>query len=275
MNNNYLSARSRRWTPIMLSLIAAIAIFALALACGAESDATPDTDGESLMAPELGAVAFTVAGVSIFGPEEGPGGDAVALHHGYFVEDRQPIELGICGGHSGPGGEYHYHFDANCIHWHPPTDAGTGGAADALWAEYQQEKIDATAPSGVIGFAFDGYPIYGVYERDESGAVRQVTSNYRLKDGADGYNGIDDWEYVPGLGDLDECNGHTSATPRSDAPIYHYHSTWQNGEGEIGFPYFIHCYHGEVDEANIPRGGMGPPPGGAGGPPRPPGGPGR
>ncbi len=50
--------------------------------------------------------------------EEGPGGDAVALEHGYFVEDRQAVDLGVCGGHSGPGGEYHYHYDSNCMHWH-------------------------------------------------------------------------------------------------------------------------------------------------------------
>ena len=230
---------------------------------------TPDADGDLLYAPELGAVAFTVAGVSIYGPEEGPGGDAVALHHGYFVEDRQEIELGLCGGHNGPGGVYHYHFDANCIHWHPPADTSAGGAADALWAQYTQEKIDSAEPSGVIGFAFDGYPIYGVYERDDTGAVRQVTSSYRLKDGANGYNGIQDWEYVPGLGDLDECNGHSTATPHSATPIYHYHSTWRNGEGAIGFPYFLNCYHGQVDEDNLPRLG---PPGDRGGPPGPPSG---
>ena len=67
---------------------------------------TADTDGEFLDAPERFAVAFTVTGVSIFGPEEGPGGDAVALHHDYFEEDRQPIVLGLCGGHSA-GSAYH------------------------------------------------------------------------------------------------------------------------------------------------------------------------
>ena len=28
--------------------------------------------------------------------------------------------------------------------------------------------------------------------------------------------------------------------------IYHYHSTMMNGEGDIGFPYFLLCYHGET-----------------------------
>ena len=28
--------------------------------------------------------------------------------------------------------------------------------------------------------------------------------------------------------------------------IYHYHSTMMNGEGDMGFPYFLLCYHGET-----------------------------
>ena len=142
---------------------------------------TKNTDGALLAAPDGGAVAITVAGVAIFGPEEGPGGDAVALHHGLCVEDCQPIELGICGGHSGPGGVYHYHYDANCMHWHP-----TGADADMPWASYTQEQVDATEHAKVLGFAFDGYPIYGVHGWDDEGNVAEMTSSYRLKDGENG-----------------------------------------------------------------------------------------
>ena len=39
------------------------------------------------MAPELGPIAVTVSGVAIYGPEEGPGGDAVALDHGYTIPE--------------------------------------------------------------------------------------------------------------------------------------------------------------------------------------------
>ena len=59
----------------------------------------PKPGTTATMVPERGAIAITVTGVPIYGPEEGPGGDAVALHHGYFIEDRQGIELGVCGGH--------------------------------------------------------------------------------------------------------------------------------------------------------------------------------
>ena len=58
----------------------------------------PASAGRWECAPDRGAVAIGVNGVPIFGPEEGPGGDAVALHFDYFNEDRQPIELGlVCG----------------------------------------------------------------------------------------------------------------------------------------------------------------------------------
>lgn len=82
-------------------------------------------------------------------------------------------------------------------------------------ALFEQENPDA--PSPVIGFAADGFPIFGSYI-DDNGTIRAATTSYRLKsgtrpDGEDGpggtYDGtfIDDWEFVEGLGDLDQCNG--------------------------------------------------------------------
>ena len=98
--------------------------------------------------------------------------------------------------HTQPDGTYHYHGPPNALY-----DA----AGDS--------------PSPVVGFAADGFPIYGSLITDDS-AVRSVTSSYRLKSGSRpsgaGYPGgqydgafRDDFEYVPGLGDLDECNGMT------------------------------------------------------------------
>ena len=34
-----------------------------------------------------------------------------------------------------------------------------------------------------------------------------------------------DWEYVAGLGDLDECNGRTGVTPEFPTGTYHYYIT--------------------------------------------------
>ncbi|MEC8891349.1 MAG: PGF-pre-PGF domain-containing protein, partial [Chloroflexota bacterium] len=79
---------------------------------------SPQNSGSITYAPDRGAVAVSVNGVPFFGPEDGPGGDAVAFHHGYYEEDRQRIVLGLCGAHSA-GTVFHYHFDGNCVHWHP------------------------------------------------------------------------------------------------------------------------------------------------------------
>ena len=94
--------------------------------------------------------------------------------------------------HTQPDGAYHYH-----------------GNPMALF-----EQENPTEPSPVIGFAADGFPIFGSYIND-GGTIRKARSSYQMKTGTrpDGpggtYDGtfIDDWEYVAGSGDLDQCNG--------------------------------------------------------------------
>ena len=202
------------------------------------------------MAPERGAIAFAVNGVAIYGPEDGPGGDAVAGQEGAYEEDRQHVWLGLCHGHSGPGGEFHYHADGNCMHWHPE--------GEQTWLNYSMESSrTVTEHSPIVGFALDGYPIYGFVGWGDDGEIVEMTSSYRLKDGETGYNGIDDYEYVSGMGNLDACNGQWGPTPDYPEGIYHYHSTWYNGEGGIGFPYFILCYQGVVEEGDDPCAGFG------------------
>lgn len=101
--------------------------------------------------------------------------------------------------HVQPGGMYHYHGNPKAMFDDNP---GANG-------------------SPVIGFAADGYPIFGSYFYDEAtGAVRKAESGYTLKAGSrtaiDGlnpggeYTGIyvADWEFTD-AGDLDECNGMT------------------------------------------------------------------
>lgn len=100
--------------------------------------------------------------------------------------------------HTQPNGSYHYHGNPNAMF------------------------DDFPGPSGspVIGFAADGFPIYGSYFLDPaSGAVRKAESGYTLRAGTrpssatdpgGSYDGtyVDDWEYTA-AGDLDACNGMT------------------------------------------------------------------
>ena len=241
---------------------------------GHDTTNCPASAGRWECVPDRGAVAMSVNGAPIFGPEEGPGGDAVALHFDYFNEDRQPIVLGWCTGHSaGPNG-YHYHYDANCVYWEP--------SAGESMEDYDISKIQSNQHSPIIGWAFDGYPIYGMYGyNDDQSGLTAITSSYvieRTQDGGDqGYNGIDDWNYVDGAGDLDECNGRFGPTPEYPEGIYHYVSTPLSGSptmvtdtngqnvGMIGFPYFLLCDHGVADvDAQDDGGGQGGGPGGGG-----------
>ena len=224
---------------------------------GHNSADCPETNGDYECAPARGAVALSINGVPIYGPEDGPGGDAVAAEHGAYNEDRQPIELGICHGHAAQGGTYHYHADGNCMHWHPE-------AGESIENDYDESTIQAVAQntydgnhSKVIGVAYDGYPIYGFWGYDDNMNVVEMKSSYQLKNGQTGYNGIDDYQYTEGLGHLDVCNGHFGPTPDFPQGIYHYHTTMQNGDGDMGFPYFLICYHGEADMSSDAGGGQG------------------
>ena len=111
--------------------------------------------------------------------------------------------------HTQPDGTYHYHGNPMAMF---ESDCETSGTV-----------------SPVIGFAADGFPIYGSCF-DDDGTVREARSSYVLKDGGgprqsvDGYNtptaghgavassNYDgqfrgDYEYSADSGDLDECNG--------------------------------------------------------------------
>lgn len=89
-----------------------------------------------------------------------------------------------------------------------------------------------------VGWAADGYPIYYAYgfssADDNSSSMKMLSSSYQLKSGerpGDGdsapcgsYTGVysADYEYVEGLGDLDECNGREGVTPEFPEGTYYY-----------------------------------------------------
>ena len=121
--------------------------------------------------------------------------------------------------HTQPDGTYHYH-----------------GNPMAMF-----EQSSPTEPSPVIGFAADGFPIFGSYI-DDNGTIREATTSYRLKTGTrpggpgGEYDGtyIDDWEYVEGSGDLDQCNGMTQDG------VYGYVVT-------ASYPHVLGCFTGTPD----------------------------
>jgi hypothetical protein len=119
----------------------------------------------------------------------------------------------------------------------------------------------------LVGWASDGFPIYARYGHatasDATSALKVLTGSYRTKATPDtnrpavslypmGTFG-QDWEYVAGSGDLDECNGRTGVTPEFPDGIYHYLIT-------DTYPFIQRCIKGTGSGTGGGGGGM-PPPG--------------
>ena len=157
--------------------------------------------------------------------------------------------------HVQPNGAYHYH-----------------GLPFGLL-----KRLDYTHKPALVGYAADGFPIYGNYGysnmNDTASPIKVLKSSYRIRSGerpggANGPGGAydgsfaQDYEYVKGLGDLDASNGRTGITPEYPNGTYYYvlTDTW---------PFVPRQFRGTPDASFRMMG-----PGGAGGPGQGPGGPG-
>ena len=116
--------------------------------------------------------------------------------------------------------------------------SGVIGTDGAFYYQTSPTKLIQSAEiahSRIIGFAFDGLPIYGPYgyiNPDANlGGVKIMTSSYQLKK-QHRANGtipdgtfIEDFEYVAGSGDLDEHNSRFCITPEYPGGIQAYFVT--------------------------------------------------
>ncbi|TNF29833.1 MAG: YHYH protein [Deltaproteobacteria bacterium] len=171
--------------------------------------------------PLGGPAAIAVNGLPIFGPTEAP-------QDGY----RDPVLdelLDYCGGHTAPGGVYHFHARPDCL----------------------LEGLDGV-PYVVLGYAFDGYPILSPWVCDDPAcvSVREVQSGWAQVEAVYGASITNAWSahaYVPGTSELDECNGMTLGDGR-----YAYFAT-------DTFPYLLGCYRGTPTANGLAGGGLGGP----------------
>ena len=107
----------------------------------------------------------------------------------------------------------------------------------------------------LIGWAADGFPIYGRHGHtvadDVDSGLSVMTSSYQQIDDTEGARPLidtyplgtftQDWQYVAGSGDLDECNGRTGVTPEFPEGIYHYFAT-------DSYPYIQRCVKGVIED---------------------------
>jgi hypothetical protein len=98
--------------------------------------------------------------------------------------------------------------------------------------------------SPIVGWAYDGNPIYGPYGFDtpNGGVVRRMISGYELKQSPDRPNYPNEFlveDYIfTSVGDLDENNGRYCTTPEFPNGIYAYFCTI-NEQFEPQFPFII------------------------------------
>ncbi|MGE0758465.1 MAG: YHYH protein [Pirellulaceae bacterium] len=168
-----------------------------------------------------------------------------------------PLGLDTNYAHVQPDGKYHYH-----------------GLPTGL---LRTLGVQGSAHSPIVGWAADGFPLYALYGHgrpgDAESAVRELHPSYRLKSGkrpgapeepsspGGEYDGafVNDYEFVAGLGDLDECNGRFCVTPEFPEGTYAYFLTHH-------WPCIPRMFRGTPD----PSFRMGPPGGGRFGPPKGP-----
>lgn len=202
----------------------------------------------------LGHIGVWTNGVSMFNAKD------AMTYQGQGVWEQNAIVVegagfDDCLGHPAPNGEYHHHLNPTCLYY----------------------DNDASAHSPIIGYAFDGFPMYGAFgyaNTDGTGGIRRIETGYRLRSITDrttlpngtalstnqygpavnqqkplGYY-VQDFEYVQGFGDLDQHNGRFCVTPEYPNGTYAYFVTLDaNLQG--AYPYTVGpTYYGTVPAGN-------------------------
>lgn len=126
---------------------------------------------------------------------------------------------------------FNFGVDANNAHVQPDGTYHYHGMPEGVLA-----KLNKGQTMTLVGFALDGYPVYARYgysvATSAASAIKVLKASYQLKAVADTGRPstatypmgafTQDYQYVAGSGDLDECNGRTGVTPEFPGGFYHY-----------------------------------------------------
>lgn len=188
-----------------------------------------------------------IDGVAMYGPGDSFSYNSMGIwnRNAIFWER---LAFDSCNGHPDASNIYHTHQNPICL--------------------YDYKKSDSHSP--IIGFAFDGFPVYGPYgyssAMDSKSSLKLMTSSYRARDISvrttltngtvlspnqygpsisDTYplgSFMEDFEYVENSGDLDLYNGRYCVTPEYPNGIYAYFLT-VNSDYTPQYPYMIGQYY--------------------------------
>lgn len=208
----------------------------------------------TLVNTPLGHIGVWRNGVSIFNAKDGMSYNNLGIWN-RDAKVFEGVSFDACLGHPAPNGEYHHHVSPNCLYDH----------------------LDEMQHSDLIGYAFDGFPIYGAHGFTNpvgSGGIARMRSSYQLRSITDRTtlpNGsslpanqygpaiggqyplgafLEDYVYTAGSGDLDAHNGRTCVTPEYPGGTYAYFVTL-DAAYQPAFPYVLGpTYYGIVQAGN-------------------------
>ena len=204
---------------------------------------------------------------------QGPGGgmgDGIWTRNAAFGELET---FDLCNGHQPQTGFYHHHINPVCLRAQL-NDNVAALSTGRLGTQYT-ETVMGWTHSPILGWAFDGYPVYGPYgysdpKNAQSGIKRiqpsfrprTITQRHSLPDWILSYQPnvsqnltstqygpdvsakfplgryVQDYEFVAGMGDLDQYNGRFTITPEFPSGTYAYFVT-VGADGVPLFPYIV------------------------------------
>ncbi len=209
---------------------------------------SPQQNLNNPIATGLGHIGVWSNGVSVFNFKDGMSYNNAGVwnRNALYYEG---ASFDACLGHPAPNGEYHNHVNPTCLY----------------------NDADSLNHSPIIGYAFDGFPIYGAYAYTNvngTGSIKRMKSSYWLSTNTTRTNGpavnaqypagcyCEDYTYIPVLGDLDEHNGRFCITPDYPNGTYCYFVTI-DAQLYPTFPFVLGpTYYGTVPAGNLgPNGG--------------------
>ena len=212
-----------------------------------------------------GQLGAWINGIAMYGPGDGFSfGNLDIWHRNAFVYEVTSFDQ--CLGHADKNGIYHNHVIATCLILN-----------------------NSLVHSPIVGYAFDGYPVYGPYgysnatnsasgiRRMISGfATRSISTRTTLANGTilsvanagppvnSTYplgNFIEDFAWSSTNGDLDACNGRFAVTPEYPSGTYAYFLTVDSSFTPV-YPFILgQCYYGNQvlpngKMVNLPSSGL-------------------
>ncbi len=210
------------------------------------------------------------------------GGGGIWVRNAYYGEAQT---FDKCLGHQPGNGQYHHHAQPVCLRAQLNDNLITVNTGRT--GTVYREKSAPWTHSPILGWSFDGYPIYGPYGYSDTtnanSAIKRLKSSFQLRtitqrttlptwalshhtgvsqqlsasqygpDVSDTFpvgRYVEDFDFVSGAGDLDQYNGRFAVTPEYPHGTYAYYVTI-NDDGSPAFPYIIGMqYYGSVTGNN-------------------------